>query len=44
MQDRIQLALAHEHVHVLTQAGLRQHVLDIAQARRGTVNLVLAAT
>ena len=43
VQDRIQLALAHEHVHVLTQAGLRQQVLDIAQARRGTVNLVLAA-
>ena len=43
MQDRIQLALAHEHVHVLAQAGLRKQILNIGQARRGAVNLVLAA-
>ena len=43
VQDRIQLALAHEHMHVLAQAGLRQQILNIGQARRGSINLVLAA-
>ena len=43
MQDRIQLTLADEHVHLLAQTRLREQVLNIGKARRGAVNLVLAA-
>ena len=43
MQDRIQLTLADEHVHLLTQTRLREQVLNVGKARRGAVNLVLAA-
>ena len=43
MQDRVQLTLADEHVHLLTQTRLREQVLNVGKARRGAVNLVLAA-
>ena len=43
VQDRIQLPLADEHVHLLTQTRLREQVLNVGKARRGAVNLVLAA-
>ena len=43
VQDRIQLTLADEHVHLLTQTRLREQVLNVGKARRGAVNLVLAA-
>ena len=42
VQDRIQLSLADEHVHLLTQTRLREQVLNVGKARRGAVNLVLA--
>ena len=43
MQDRIQLTLADEHVHLLAQTRLREQVLNVGKARRGAVNLVLTA-
>lgn len=42
LQDRVELALADEHVQLAADAGVREELLDVEQAAAAAVDLVLA--
>ena len=41
VEDRIELPLAHDHVHLAADAGVRQQLLDVEQPARGAIDGVL---
>ncbi len=43
VQDRVELALADDHVHLAADAGVGQQLLDVEQPARGAVDGVLRA-
>ncbi len=43
MKDGVQLALAHDDVHLAADAGVAEQLLDVEQAARGAVDGVLGA-